>query len=70
MLERQKRFNFLVEMQSKVAFSDKLYRKYSTTPGTVAGQLLSHPIMDDTLLCTAMHKVSATKVYCKKLHMD
>jgi len=32
-----------------VAFSDKLYRKDGTTLGTVAGQLSSHPITDDTL---------------------
>jgi len=32
-----------------VAFSNKLYREDGTTPGTVAGQQLSCPIMDDTL---------------------
>jgi len=34
----------------RVVFSDKLYRKVGTTLRTVAGQLSSRPITDDTLL--------------------
>jgi len=33
----------------RVAFSNKPYRKDGTTPGTVAGELSSRPITDDTL---------------------
>jgi len=33
----------------RVAFSDKLYRKDGATLSTVAGQLSSRPITDDTL---------------------
>jgi len=32
-----------------IALSDKLYRKDASTLGTVAGQLSSRPIADDTL---------------------
>jgi len=46
----------------RVALSDKLYRKDGTTLGTVAGQLSSRPITDDTSSFTEAFPSSGRQV--------